>query len=315
MSWTEVQYQTSSEAVEAVSNILIEAGAQGVAIEDALDLLNYEASYFGGIIDKSNMDFIKEGACVKAYFNDNVFIPELLPQLKERVNHLPEFGLDLGKNEWTTDKVEEDDWADAWKKYYTPVKISRFLTIVPEWMDYDPKFSDERIIKLDPGMAFGTGDHPTTRLTLQALEAILSGGETVVDVGTGSGVLSIASKALNADEVYAYDIDDVAVNQALKNIKLNDYALDIHIDSNNLLSGIEQKADVIVANILADIIMDLFDDAYRLCNDEGYFVISGIIDDKVAMILQKAQSVGFTVWQHLRQKDWNAFILQKKITD
>ena len=312
MSWTEIKYETASEAVEAVSNIMIEAGAQGVAIEDALDLVNYEGTA-DSLVDKAELDFIQDGAYIKAYFSDQVFLPELLPQMQERIAKLPEYGLSLGANKWYYQEVEEDDWADAWKKYYQPVHISRFLTIVPSWLDYEPKFADERIIKLDPGMAFGTGDHPTTRLSLQALETILNGKETILDVGTGSGILSIASKAFNAGDVYAYDVDEVAVQRAKANIELNEYAKDIYVASNDLLTNINIKADVIVANILADIIMMLWQDAYALCKDNGYFIVSGIIDDKVAMILEAAQTTGFTCYQHLKLKDWNTFIFQKVV--
>lgn len=315
MSWTELKYKTTSEAVEAVSNIFIEAGAQGVAIEDALDLANYQNLEFGSFIEKDKINFIDEGAYVIAYFSSDIFIPEILPQIKERIAKLPTYGLEIGANKWTINQVNENDWADAWKKYYKPVEISRFLTIVPEWLEYKPKHDDERIIRLDPGMAFGTGDHPTTRLSLQALETIITGGETVLDVGTGSGVLSIASKAFGASDVYAYDLDEVAVRQAKENFELNDYASDIVIKSNDLLKGIKTKADIIVANILADIIMLLFDDAYRLCKDQGFFIISGIIDEKVEMILEASKNAGFVCYQQLKQKDWNAFIFQKIVEE
>lgn len=315
MKWVEVKYETSSEAVEAVSNILIESGAQGVAIEDALDLANYQNNEFGEIVDKEHFDFIKDGAYVMAYFPETTYLPELLPTMKERVAKLPEYGLDLGKDEWTFQELEEANWANAWKKYYKPVPISRFLTIVPSWLDYEPKHEDERLIHLDPGMAFGTGSHPTTRLTLQALETVLHGDETVLDVGTGSGILSIASKALNAGRVIGYDLDEVAVKQARENVDLNEYAKDIEMYPNDLLKGVDIEADVIVANILADIIMNLWDDAYRLCKDDGHFIVSGIIEDKKAMILDAAKQVGFKCDQILNQGDWYAFIFVKRSDD
>lgn len=311
MSWLEVKYETSSEAVEAVSSIFIEFGASGVAIEDSQDLVNYENLGFGSYIDKQNLDFIQDGAYVIAYFNEDTDLDNLIPKIQDKVTQLSNYNLSLGKNNWFYREVDEDDWATSWKKYYTPVHISRFLKIIPNWLDYQKEFSDEKIVKLDPGMAFGTGDHPTTRLSLQALETVISGNETILDVGTGSGVLSIACKALGAGSVYAYDVDDVAVKQTLENISYNDYASDILVDKNDLLKGIDIQADIIVANILADIIILLFDDAYKLCKDKGYFIISGIIDEKVPMIQEAAKKVGFDCYQHLKQKDWNAFIYQK----
>lgn len=315
MKWNQVSVLTTSEAVEAVSNILMELGASGVAIEDAMDVTNFESDAFGEILDVSTFDYIKEGAKVNAYYPETIFLPEILPTLNSRVTELASFGLDIGKNEIETSEVVENDWATAWKKYYHPVTISRYLTIVPEWQDYTPHSADEHVMKLDPGMAFGTGTHPTTRLTLQALEVVLRGNETVMDVGTGSGILSIASKCLGADKVYAYDLDDVAVASAKDNMNLNPVAHDVEVSANNLLVGIDQKADVIVANILADIIIELIPDAYRCLNDEGTFIISGIIEDKEDIVLEALYTNGFEVDQRFQQKDWLAFIVKKSIEE
>lgn len=315
MEWTEVKYETSSEAVEAVSNIFIEAGAAGVAIEDALDLENYEMNGTGQVLDKDSIDFIDEGAYVMSYFPETTYLPEILPEIKERLSHLPEYGLSLGKNEWTLTKVQEDDWATAWKKYYKPTPISRFLTIVPNWVDYTPHHEDERIVKLDPGMAFGTGGHPTTRLTLQALEITIRGGETVLDVGTGSGILSIVSRLYGADKVIGFDVDDVAVAQAQENVALNPQVGEIPMYANDLLQGVDIQADIIVANILADIILRLIEDAYRLTKPGGHFIVSGIIEDKKDLIINRTLEAGFKLDQTFKQGDWYAFTFVKPTED
>lgn len=311
MKWTEVKIETASEAVEAISNIMMEAGASGVAIEDSLDLENFKSDTFGELLDKENFDHIRDGALVMAYFPETTFLPEILPAIQERILRLPEFGLNIGKNEQVLSEVAESDWATAWKKYYHPVRVTRFLTIVPSWEKYLPKSDQEKIITLDPGMAFGTGTHPTTRLTLQALETVLRGGETVLDVGTGSGVLSIASMYLGAKKVHAYDLDDVAVTAAKENIALNPVATAVEVKTNNLLNNIAVEADVIVANILADIIKLMIDDAYRLLTPSGTFIVSGIIKEKKTMILQEMKNAGFLVDQIFSQGDWYAIILKK----
>lgn len=311
MKWNEVRVQTASEAVEAIANILMEAGASGVAIEDALDVVNYQEDAYGEVVDRDAITSLMDGAVVMAYFPETTFLPEILPFIKERIKKLPEFGLAIGKNELTVSEVTESDWATAWKKYYHPVRVTRFLTIVPSWEDYQAQTADERIITLDPGMAFGTGTHPTTNLTLQALETVMRGGETVLDVGTGSGVLSIASKHLGAGEVYAYDLDEVAVRAAQENMDLNPIAKTVHVSANDLLKGVEFPADIIVANILADIILLLIADAWRLLKEDGTLIVSGIIHEKKAMVIDAMTEQGFVVDREFRQNDWYALILKK----
>lgn len=315
MKWNEVKVTTESEAVEAVSNILMEAGASGVAIEDALDFENYQEDQYGELLDKETFSSLEEGAVVMAYFPETIFLPEILPFIKDSITELPEFGLNIGENIVEVSEVEESDWATAWKKYYHPVRVTRYLTIVPSWEKYEPKHEDEKIITLDPGMAFGTGTHPTTSLTLQALETVLRGGETVLDVGTGSGVLSIASSLYGAKDIYAYDLDEVAVRSAQENVDLNANTENIHVSANDLLVGVEQEADVIVANILADIIVLMVEDAWRLLKPEGTLIVSGIIEDKKDMVLEEMYAQGFEVDRIFQQKDWFAIILKKPEED
>ncbi|MCT8310235.1 50S ribosomal protein L11 methyltransferase [Tetragenococcus halophilus] len=311
MKWNEVSVETASEAVEAVANILMEAGASGVEIEDSKDVENYSTDGFGEIIETEMITSLTEGAYVKAYFPETVFVPEILPTIKERIAELPNFGLSVGKNEVKVTEVAEKDWATAWKKYYHPVRISRFLTIKPSWEEYQTTAPKEQVIDLDPGMAFGTGTHPTTRLTLQALETVLRGDETVIDVGTGSGVLSFAASFFGAKEVLAYDLDDVAVKAAKENIALNPSAKNIQVKANDLLVNVEKKADVIVANILADIIIEMLADAWRLLKPTGTFIVSGIIEAKKQDVIDAMQVQGFILDQTFQQKDWYALTFKK----
>lgn len=232
--------------------------------------------------------------------------------MAQRLSALSDFGVNAGDIHYDTQELAEQDWAENWKKYYEPTRISHDLTIVPSWTDYEAK-TGEKIIRLDPGMAFGTGTHPTTKMSLFALEQVLRGGETVLDVGTGSGVLSIASSLLGAKSIYAYDLDEVAVRVAQENIDLNAGTENIHVATGNLLQGVDIQADVIVANILADILINMTEDAYRLVKDEGYLIMSGIISEKWEMVRESAEKAGFFLETHMIQGEWNACVFKKQM--
>ena len=314
MDWTAIKVITSSEAVEAVSYILTDMGAQGVQIEDAADFENLDEGKYGDhgeFIDPASIPHRKSGAAVSGYFPQNVFVPELLPTIHQRVAKLREYGLNPGENDVSAATVDNQQWVTVWQKYYHPLRVTDQLTIVPQWEEYEPADPKEKLIFLDPGMAFGTGTHPTTRLMLEALEKTIVGNEYVIDVGTGSGVLSIAAKHLGAGKVDAYDIDEVAVNSAKKNLALNPIAKDVKVGVNSLLDGIHTQADLIVANILAEIIVPLIPQAYENLKPGGKFLVSGIIDDKAPLIRQKLQEQGFIIDDEQQMKDWHGMIAHK----
>ena len=305
-TWQELTITVSREAEEAVSNILIDLGSQGVAIDDSADYLG-EAGPFGEVLPQVKQ---LNTVAITAYYPETVNLEMIRQEVKERLAQLRDFGLDIGETQLTTQQLAEEDWADNWKKYFEPARITHDLTIVPSWTDYEVT-TGEKIIKLDPGMAFGTGTHPTTKMSLFALEQVLRGGETVLDVGTGSGVLSIASSLLGAKEIFAYDLDDVAVRVAQENIALNAGTENIHVAAGDLLKGVDIEADVIVANILADILVNLTDDAYRLLKDEGYLIMSGIISEKWNLVRESAEVAGFFLETHMIQGEWNACVFKK----
>ena len=305
-TWQELTITVSREAEEAVSNILIDLGSQGVAIDDSADYLG-QVDQYGELFPEVEQS---ERVRITGYYPDSVDIEDIAAQANERLAELDGFGLETGDIELTRQELAEEDWADNWKKYFEPARITHDLTIVPSWTDYEVT-TGEKIIKLDPGMAFGTGTHPTTKMSLFALEQVLRGGETVLDVGTGSGVLSIASSLLGAKEIFAYDLDDVAVCVAQENIALNAGTENIHVAAGDLLKYVAIEADVIVANILADILVNLTDDAYRLLKDEGYLIMSGIISEKWNLVRESAEAAGFFLETHMIQGEWNACVFKK----
>ncbi|MED3688489.1 50S ribosomal protein L11 methyltransferase [Peribacillus butanolivorans] len=311
MKWSEFAIHTTNEAVEPVSNILHEAGASGVVIEDPLELVKERENVFGEIYHLNPADYPDEGVLIKAYLPVNSFLGETVDAIKESINNLLLFDIDLGKNVVSISEVNEEEWATAWKKYYNPVKISERFTIVPTWEDYAPVSSDELIIELDPGMAFGTGTHPTTVMCIQALERTVQPGDLVVDVGTGSGVLSIAAALLEAKQVQSLDLDDVAVQSAKQNVELNNVQDRVSVSQGNLLDGVNEQADVVVANILAEVIMRFTDDVAKVVKPGGYFIASGIIQPKKQDVKDAIIASGFTVEETILMEDWVAIIAKR----
>lgn len=311
MTWIELSVLTTHEAVEAVSNILHEAGASGVVIEDSKELTKERVDQFGEIYALNPEDFPKNGVVVKAYLSATSFLAETVEEIKLAIANLVNFDINIGENVLTMCEVHEEDWATAWKQYYHPVKISERFTIVPTWEQYTPVTTDELIIELDPGMAFGTGTHPTTVLCLQALEKVIQTGDIVVDVGTGSGVLSIGAAMLGAKSVHALDLDEVAVRAAIENVELNKVQNVVEVFHGNLLDTVKEPADVVVANILAEIIMTFTDDAFTIVKPGGLFVTSGIIGAKKDDVKESLERSGFTIEEVLMMEDWVAIIARR----
>jgi len=312
VKWSEISIHTTNEAIEPISHILHEAGASGVVIEDPFELTKEREDQFGEIYQLNPDDYPEEGVIVKAYLPVNSFLGETVDAIKESINNLIIYNIDIGLNKVTISEVNEEEWATAWKKYYNPVKISEKFTIVPTWEEYTPVSSDELIIELDPGMAFGTGTHPTTVMCIQAIERTVKPGDRVIDVGTGSGVLSIAAAMLGAEDVRAFDLDEVAVTQARLNIKLNKVHPLVKISQNNLLDNVEEdSADVIVANILAEVILRFTDDAARVIKPGGAFITSGIIKQKKDQVKEALVNSGFEILETILMEDWVAIIAKR----
>ncbi|QMT18771.1 50S ribosomal protein L11 methyltransferase [Planococcus maritimus] len=313
MKWSELSIHTTNEAIESISNILHEAGASGVVIEDSEDLTKDREDVFGEIYSLDPEDFPTEGVILKAYLPVNSFLGEAVEGIKLAINNLAEFNINVGRNVVTISEVNEEDWATSWKKYYHPVKISKRFTIVPTWETYHPVSSDELIIELDPGMAFGTGTHPTTVMSLQALEKHVERNHTVIDVGTGSGVLAIGAALLEAASVRALDLDEIAVKAAGLNVKLNKVQDRVDVFHGNLLDAIDNPADVVVANILAEIIMSFTDDAFQAVKPGGIYITSGIIAQKKNDVKQALETSGFVIEDIMMMEDWVTIISKKPL--
>lgn len=310
LNWIEITVHTKEEAEEPVAAILNDYGANGVVVENLAYVQNTKPGKFGEIIEIDTSRFPVEGIYVKAYFHEEADWQEKRMAIKNRLLEMKEYNLDAGSLKIAEKVVQEEDWANEWKKYFKTEQVTERLRIVPSW-ESDGETDDQTIL-IDPGMAFGTGTHPTTILSMKALEKYIQPDDIVLDVGTGSGILSITASKLGAGHVYGYDLDEVAVKSAHMNRDLNQLENKITLSKNNLLTGIQHPVQLIVANILAEIILGLVDDAWDNLREDGYFITSGIIEEKEILVKNKLIARGFDVIEVKRMDHWVTLIAKKR---
>ena len=313
MNWTEVTIKTTTEAVEAISNILMEERCGGVMIEDPKDFLFQKKNELDWdyveeeVFNKSGQD----GVLIKTYIPEERNVLELIETVKARIALLPSFGLDIGEGSVSLSNVNESDWANEWKKYYKPTKVGKKIVVKPSWEDYEKQEGD-LIIELDPGMAFGTGTHETTSMCIRELENYVDETKTVFDIGCGSGILAIAAAQLGAKEVVAGDLDEVAVKVSKENCEINHVSDKVVVKHGSLFEVVDSKADVIVANIIADIIKILAKDVSKFLKDDGVFISSGIILAKIDEVCESLEENGFEIVKVERLGEWSAIVSKLK---
>ena len=277
----------------------------GLMIEDFSDFsLN---GMYGELVDDTILNADKDTVKVSLFVPEEKNLAEYRSYLEARFSSLK---LDVRLE---CEGVNEDDWSTSWKQYYKPIKLGK-VTIVPAWEEYDAT-PDEVIIKMDPGMAFGTGTHETTRLVMKIMQDEIKGGEYVLDVGTGSGILSICASKLGAKWCNAYDIDPVAVKVAKENAE-NDGCENITVGVSDLLKGVDKtggKYDFCVANIVADIIIRMMQDIKSYLKAGAPLILSGIIIDRAQDIRDCLASHGFTILREEKENDWVAIMARENI--
>lgn len=313
MNWTEVTVKTTTEAVEAISNILLEERCGGVMIEDPKDFLFQKKNELDWdyveeeVFNKSNQD----GVLIKTYIPEERNVLELVETIKAKIFLLPSYGLDIGEGAVSLSNVNESDWANEWKKYYKPTKIGKKIVVKPTWEDYEKQEGD-LIIELDPGMAFGTGTHETTSMCIRELEKYVDERKRVFDIGCGSGILAIAAAKLGAKEVVAGDLDEVAVKVSKENCELNNVSDKVIVKHGSLFEVVEGNADVIVANIIADIIKILANDVSKFLSKDGVFISSGIIHAKIDEVVEALEKNGFEIVEIVKLGEWSAIVSKLK---
>lgn len=322
MRWHEITIYTTEEAVEAVSNVLHELGAGGVSIEESGTLNKPRDTSLGQWYELPLNDIPEGRAVIKGYYAEGADMEQLMAQLQPFLAALPACGIDAGNPAVELREVNDEDWANAWKQYFKPIRISERLVIKPTWEEYEAS-AGELIIELDPGMAFGTGTHATTALCLRALEKVVRPGDEAIDVGTGSGVLAIAAAKLGARHVLALDLDPVAVSSAKENARLNGLEGQISVRRSDLLQALREReqggslgvrlpVQVVVANILAEIILLFVHDVYEALQPGGIYVASGIIKPKQQDVEQALAAAGFVVEERCEEQDWVALVARKR---
>ena len=300
--WIEVNVAVTHEAVEAVSDILTEAGSKGVVIEDPQLINELRTSGTWELCDipeQQNTEIVN----VSGYYADDDKLEERLAQIEAA---LQEVELRIGKYRFGNTRfrrVSEQDWANEWKQYFHVTHVGKSLVIKPSWEEYEPE-AGEHVIEIDPGMAFGTGTHHTTNMMMERLERVMPKDAVVFDVGTGSGILAIAAALCGAKEVKAVDIDGVAVRVARENVAENHLTDKIEVREGDLLHGTEGQADVIIANIIADIIIMLLPDIPVKLKADGIFLASGIIEERMQDVVEAAKKQGLKLDAVDRRGGW-----------
>lgn len=294
MNWIELSVQTDAEGAEAAAALLNEHVTGGAAIEQML------APDPGETLDPAR------AFTVRAFFSANERAN--LARAEQGLWHLAQLRPMSSPH---TRELAEEDWAEAWKKFYTILRVGKRLVIKPSWLAYAPQ-PDDLVIELDPGMAFGTGLHPTTRLCMTALENHLTGNPRVIDVGTGSGILSITAAKLGARDILALDTDAVAVETTARNIGFNHVADFIRVEPGSLDAAKHcNQFDLVCINILAEVICDLAPALASALRSHGIVIASGILAYKADDVVEAFAAVGIAVIEKNQEEDWVALVGRK----
>lgn len=299
MKYKTITVFTNHNDADLISSAMFDAGAGGVSILDKQDFLDLvKSDVIWDYVDESILEQSEVVKVSTMYEQDDSDFPI---KLEANLEELKKNGVQFG--EILRGEIDAADYENEWKKYYNPIKTKN-ITIVPTWIDYKAS-KGEKIMRLDPGMAFGTGSHATTRMCLELMDVY---GKDVIDVGCGSGILGIAAAICGAKSVYMCDIDEQAVEFARKNALLNH--VNATIEKADLLQG-EQKADFIFANITADILMRFSKSIGKHLRENGTIVLSGIIDTRLDEVIQCYQSAGYHIVERMAIDDWRALKLKR----
>jgi len=303
MKWLEISVKTNSDAVDAVSEILTRFGANGVSVEDKSGL--------DKDLTEVNWDYVDENiisndgiACVRAYYQEDTNKEKTAKSIDEALIQAGKY-LKIGEYSIETKYVNDEDWQNEWKKYYKPIRIGKSIIIKPSWEDIEIN-DREIVVELDPGMAFGTGTHESTRMCMELLEKYIENGNNLLDIGCGSGILSILGAKLGCSKISSIDIDSVAVKTALENMKINKVGNIASVKKATIDELMAEEYDMVVANIVADVIIDITPKVTKFLKENGLFIISGIINDRKDQVVKTIIDNGFKIVELSNMGEWVA---------
>lgn len=322
MNYYQVTIYTSHEGIEPLSAVLMEHGFDSIVVDDPADvedILNKKEEYEWDYIDPSVFANKDKEPTITIYFDDNklsaIHIRELT-KLIEAVKATVKGGMygpnaDFGRLHVETTLVKDDDWKDKWKEFFKPSKITDSLVVKPTWEEYTPA-EGEHVIEIDPGMAFGTGTHETTTLCMVLMEKYLKDGDSVMDVGCGSGILAIAAAKLGCKDILGIEIDPDAVRTAIENVELNKADDVVVVKEGDLTKGVDKVVDLMVANLMAPLVIELSGAAADHMKDGGIYISSGILVEKRDQVAEAVKAAGFEIVEILEKGEWCAIAAQKK---
>ena len=330
MRYIQIKIHASRQGIEAAAPILLSYGVDGYSVDDPAD--------FEGILDKKNSydwDYVDQKLLdehmgkragrepvLTAWLEDTDENKEIVQNIKidilklkaEEQYHTFGADADFGRLYVETETVDDEAWKDKWKENFKPAKITDRIVVKPTWEDYDAK-AGELVLEIDPGTAFGTGTHETTSLCMKLLEKYAAGGAdaavSVIDVGCGSGILSVAAALLGCRYVLGTEIDSEAVQIARENVQLNGVDSKVKVFEADLLKNVNYKADIIVANLMHDLVMKLAPDAYRHLDAGGLFISSGILLEKRDQVAAAVEAAGFDILEIPEDGEWCAIAAKK----
>lgn len=299
MNYREIKLKFKKEYEERVEIFLSDLGIDNMAIEDPDDLKIFQERQ--NAWDLYDDDLIK---LEKGFIRFTIYLDDIADN-DEREAKIMAYIKELG-GEFSKEIIDDSDWKNNWKKFFKILKPNKTIVIVPTWEEYEKKDGEE-IIKLEPGMAFGTGSHETTSLCIKKLEEYMEPGVKVLDIGTGSGILSIAASKLGASKVLGVDIDPMSVYIANENKKLNE-VINAEFIVGDLLSKVKDKYDIVVSNILAEVIVTMTGDLHKFLNKDGIFISSGILKVKSAMVIDSLEANGFDILNVEDLNEWTSIV-------